>query len=245
MQGLLRKLSFVVMALILSGCATTYVPISWGNGDKVKKLSREDLFLTTLFNRFDPDRSTVRVSGTSFDEVMMPDEVKFHLGAYRPDTKLIYRNLFQDYSDSQLRSVMLHELAHHVWYNGLTSQQREDWRLYLATRPTPMQAIVRSTYKQGSDYDSEDFAFTVEHARPCDLDELALLKIITPEERDKIMKEKFPKNPESPTGAPLVQTAAAPHPADDDAAPDEDAAEAALAKAAKDKKNRTQQHEIY
>lgn len=240
MQGLLKKLLCALIALVLSGCATTYVPISWGQGDTVKKLSKEDVFLAALFNRYDPDRSTVRVSGPSFDEVMMPSEVKFHLGAYRPDMKLIYRNLFQQYSEGQLRSVMLHELAHHVWYTGMTAQQREDWRQYLAKNPTPMQSMVRATYKQGSDYDSEDFSFAVEFARPNDLEQLTILKVITPEERDRIMKEKFPKSPEPPKGPPLVHTAEGPRPADD-----KDLPQATPLKSAKDQKDRTHQHEIY
>ena len=208
MPGMVKKLSYLLLALTISGCATTYVPISWGQGDLVKRLSREDLFLSTLFNRYDPDRNTLRVSGASFDEVMMPSEVKLHLGAYRPDTKIIYRNLFQQYTEGQLRSVMLHELAHHVWYSGMSAQQREDWRLYLATNPSRLQAMVRSTYKQGTDFDSEDFAFAVEYARPGDIQELATLKIITPEEREKIMTLKFPpKRADLPQGPPLVRTA--------------------------------------
>ncbi|MBJ6748846.1 SprT family zinc-dependent metalloprotease [Geomonas anaerohicana] len=241
MQGLSRKLFFVLVVLMLNGCATTYVPISWGQGDAVKKLSREDVFLSALFNRYDPDRTTLRVAGASFDEVMMPDEVKFHLGAYRPDTRLIYRNMFQQYSEQQLRSVLLHELAHHVWLTAMTSQQREDWRLYLAKNPTSLQDMVRNTYKQGTDYDSEDFAFTVEYARPADLEQLVTLKVITPQDRDKIMKEKYPKNPEPPKGPALVQTAEAPRPTDDDV----DAPSATPLKGAQDKKDRGKQYEIY
>lgn len=233
MRGTVKKLSFLLMALLISGCATTYVPISWGNGDLVKKLSREDLFLSTLFNRYDPDRSTVRVSGPSFDEVMMPSEVKYHLGAYRADTKLIYRNLFHEYSEGQMRSVMLHELAHHVWYNGMSSQQRDEWRQYLSTNPTKLQAMVRSSYKQGSDYDSEDFAFAVEYARPSDIDELATLKVITPEERDKIMKAAFPAGkPGAPPKGPMVHTAVVDPSLDED----EDEPQA---------KDQTKPHEIY
>lgn len=238
MPGMVKKLPFLLMALLISGCATTYVPISWGQGDVVKKLSREDLFLSTLFNRYDPDRNTLRVSGASFDEVMMPSEVKLHLGAYRPDTKIIYKNLFQQYTEGQLRSVMLHELAHHVWYNGMSIQQREDWRQYLATNPTRLQAIVRSTYKQGTDFDSEDFAFAVEYARPSDIEELATLKIITPEEREKIMKLKFPPRTAAlPQGPPLLRTAEADRPDEDDDAPQ--------AKDPKDSKDQAPHHEIY
>ncbi|GFO62482.1 hypothetical protein M1B72_21235 [Geomonas paludis] len=241
MQGLSRKLFFVLVALMLSGCATTYVPISWGQGDAVKKLSREDVFLSALFNRYDPGRTTLRVSGASFEEVMMPDEVKFHLGAYRPDTRLIYRNMFQQYTEQQLRSVLLHELAHHVWLTAMTAQQREDWRLYLAKNPTPLQETVRNTYKPGTDYDSEDFAFSVEYARPADLEQLATLKIITPQERDQIMKEKYPKNPEPAKGPALVQTAEAPRPTNDDV----DDPTATPPNSARDKKHRGKQHEIY
>lgn len=224
---------FFLVALMISGCATTYVPISWGQGDLVKKLSREDLFLATLFNRYDPDRTTLRVAGASFDEVMMPDEVKYHLGAYRQDTKLIYRNLFQEYSEKQLRSVMLHELAHHVWYNAMSADLRLQWSQYLSNNPTVLQAMVRSTYKAGTDYDSEDFAFTVEYARPGDIEELSKLKIITAEERDKLMKEALPAGPA--TGSPkvpLVRTAEA------DRSRDEGADELPA-------KNQGQPHEIY
>ncbi|QWV93543.1 SprT-like domain-containing protein [Geomonas oryzisoli] len=241
MHRFLKHLSFVIMALILGGCATTYVPISWGKGDTVKKLSKEDLFLSALFNRYDPDRSTLRVSGASFEEVMMPAEVKFHLGAYRPDTKLIYRNLFQQYSDEQLRSVILHELAHHVWHNGMTPQQHEEWRQYLTANPTPMQSMVRSTYKPGSDFDSEDFAYAVEFARPRDIEELVQLKIITVEERDRIMKAKFPENAAPSTGKPLVRTAEGPHPAYDDV----DAPQVTPPKSTTDQKDQAPQHEIY
>ena len=193
MRGVLKKLTFLVLAFAVCGCATTYVPISWGQGDLIRKLSRDDRFLCILFDRYDPDRSTLRVSGASFDEVMMPDEVKYHLGAYRPDTKLIYRNLFQEYTEDQLRSLMLHELAHHVWFNGMKQEQRDEWRAYLWVHPSPLQAMVRSTYKPGSDFDTEDFAYTVEYARPVDIEELAVLKIITPTERDAVMALKFPK----------------------------------------------------
>ncbi|MBJ6798965.1 SprT family zinc-dependent metalloprotease [Geomonas propionica] len=243
MQGLLRKLLFVVTALALSGCATTYVPISWGQGDAVKKLSKDDLFLSALFNRYDPDRSTLRVSGTSFEEVMMPNEVKLHLGAYRPDTKLIYRNLYQQYTDAQLRKVMLHELAHHVWFNGMSTQQRDEWRLYLTRNPTPLQAMVRSNYKQGTDYDSEDFAFAVEYARPSDLEQLATLKILTVEELNKIMKDKSPEGVEPPKGPPLVHTAEALRPTDTDI--DVDAPQVTPPKSAQEQKDRGPQHEIY
>lgn len=192
MHPVLKKLSLLLLALMLAGCSTTYVPISWGQGDLAKKLSREDPFLRLLFDRYDPQRSTLSVSGASFDEVMMPSEVKYHLGAYRRDSKLIYRNLYQEYTRDQLCSLMLHEFSHHIWYFGMKQEQRDAWRAHMAAHPTALQAIVRSTYRPGSDFDTEDFAFTVEHARPVDLDELATLKIITPEDRDALMALRFP-----------------------------------------------------
>lgn len=189
MRDLLKILLFLLLALVTGGCATTFVPISWGFGDKVQQLSRSDLFLKTLFDRYDPGRSTLRVAGASFDQVMMPSQVKHHLGAYRRDTKLIYRSLYQEYSDAQLRTLMLHELSHHIWYSGMNESQREQWRSHLRQNPSPLQAMVRRVYSQNYDYDTEDFAFTVEFARQVDLEALATVNVIGSDERDAIMKD--------------------------------------------------------
>lgn len=195
LPALVKFLPVVLFALLTCGCATTYVPISWGFGEKVRQISRSDLVLVTLFERYDPERRTLRVAGDSFDQVMMPGEVKYHLGAYRPDTRLIYRNLFQDYSDRQLRSLMQHELAHHVWYTGMTSQQRLQWMAHLVEHPSPVQNMVRMVYGAGSDFDGEDFAFSVEQPRAVDIEALANIKVITTKERDAILKERFPSHP--------------------------------------------------
>uniref|UniRef100_C6E8X6 Uncharacterized protein n=1 Tax=Geobacter sp. (strain M21) TaxID=443144 RepID=C6E8X6_GEOSM len=189
MSSKVKILSLLLLALLSSGCATTYVPVSWGFGDKVKQFSRSDLFLAMLFNRYDPDRSTLRVTAQSFDEPMMPSEVKYRLGAYRPDTKLIYRNLYQNYSDQQLRSLMLHELAHHVWYTGMTDDQRQQWEGHLFQYPSPLQIMVRRVYPRGSDFKTEDFAYTVEHARKVDIEALARIKVITEIERESLLKQ--------------------------------------------------------
>ena len=201
MPGMVKIASLLLLALLASGCTTTYVPISWGLGDKVKEFSSSDPFLVTLFDRYDPERKTLRVAGASFDEVMMPSEVKYHLGAYRLDTKLIYRNLFQEYSDAQLRSLMLHELAHHVWHTGMSQKQREQWIDHLAAHPSPFQAMVRRVYPAGSDYNSEDFAFTVEHARAVDLEELARLQVLTAKERDALLGRRLMEGPAAPPHA--------------------------------------------
>ncbi|HBG08202.1 MAG: hypothetical protein A2075_05405 [Geobacteraceae bacterium GWC2_58_44] len=179
----------LLLALLTGGCATTYVPISWGFGEKVQQLSRSDLTLAILFNRYDPDRQTLRVSGASFDEVMMPSEVMRHLGAYRPDTKLIYRNLYHQYNDQELRSLMCHELAHHIWFGSMTHKQREAWGLHLEANPTPVRAMVRRVYPRPADYDTEDFAFTVERARAVDIEALARMNLITAQERDALLSE--------------------------------------------------------
>ena len=187
---MVKILPLLLLALLTCGCATTYVPISWGFGEKVQQISRSDLMLTTLFDRYDPGRSTIRVAGASFDEVMMPSQVKHHLGAYRPDTKLIYRSLYQEYTEGQLRTLMLHELAHHIWFSAMSQEQRDQWQAHLRMNPSPLQGMVRRVYSRSADYDTEDFAFTVEYARPVDIQELARLKIITPEERDAILNER-------------------------------------------------------
>jgi hypothetical protein len=181
-----KAATFLLIALSLGGCATTYVPISWNFGEQVQSLSRTDPVLAILFNRYDPGRETLRVSGASFDEVMMPSEVKYHLGAYRRDTKLIYRSLYQAYSDHDLRDLMAHEFAHHIWFGFMSPQLREKWVNYLADNPAPVQRTVRGTYAP-PEYDSEDFAFVVEYARPVDILELARLEIISSEECEKLL----------------------------------------------------------
>lgn len=195
MPGVVKLASLVLLLLLAGGCATTYVPISWGQGEKVKGFSNSDLFLATLFNRYDPGRSTLRVAGDSFDQVMMPSEVKYHLGAYRPDNKLIYRNLYQSYSDDALRSLMLHELAHHIWHTGMSPQQREQWRAHLSEHPSPYQDKVRRTYPRWTDWDNEDFAYTVENARDIDIEQLAQIGLITAGERDALMMQRVMQHP--------------------------------------------------
>jgi hypothetical protein len=218
MMAAILKLSVVSLLVLLTcGCATTYVPVSWGFGKKVQELSRSDLTLATLFERYDPKRQTLRVGGDSFDEVMFPGEVKHHLGAYRPDTKLIYRNLYKDYNDRDLRDLMVHELAHHVWYNFMSPGQREMWRVHLSINPTPLQDMVRSVYSRPADYDTEDFAFTVEYPRPVDIEQLARLKIISDQERDAILDEQYLLQhrgaPRGSSSTPLLSIAA-PQPTD-------------------------------
>jgi hypothetical protein len=198
-------MALLLLSLLLGGCTATYIPISWGMGEKVQHLSRSDLMLSILYERYDPKRQTLGVSGSSFNEVMMPSEVKHHLGAYRFDTKLIYRNLYQEYTDQQLRDLMVHELAHHIWYGHMTTQQKQDWASHLDENPTPLRDIVRRVYKRPEEYPTEDFAFTVEFAREVDVEELVRLKLLTEEERDKILKEmKTAKHPEIHPGEPGV-----------------------------------------
>ena len=185
----------IALALALSGCATTFVPISWDFGEKVQQLSRSDPTLAILFNRYDPLRNTLRVAGDSFDEVMMPSEVKYHLGAYRKDTKLIYRNLYKDYSDSDLRDLMVHEFAHHIWFGFMSSRQQEQRVEHLRLHPSLLQKMVRHVYHNPSEFDTEDFAFTVEYARAVDIRELARLNLISASECDTILAELATRHP--------------------------------------------------
>jgi len=185
-------LTLLFLSLSTGGCATTFVPISWGMGEKVQRLSRSDQTLAIFYNRYDPQRQTLRVAGASFDEVMMPSEVKLHLGAYRADTKLIYRNLYYEYSDPDLRNVMLHEMAHHIWFGFMDAKQRKEWVEHLDYNPTPLRALVRRTYQKPADYETEDFAFTVEYARAVDIRQLARMNLISAEERETILTQQNP-----------------------------------------------------
>lgn len=180
----------IVCAFFTGGCSATYVPISWGMGERVQALSRSDLTLSILFDRYDPRRQTLRVAGESFDEVMMPSEVPHHLGAYRPDTKLIYRNMYNEYTDKQLRDLMLHELAHHIWFGTMSLMQREEWIEHLDDNPSQVRELVRRLYHKPTDHDTEDFAFAVEYARPVDMEKLARMNLITEEERDVIVADR-------------------------------------------------------
>ena len=186
--AVIKKVVIVILLALLSGgCATTYVPISWEFGEQVERLSRTDPTLAILYEHYDPSRTTLRVAGESFDEVMMPSEVRHHLGAYRKDTKLIYRNLYQQYSDSDLRDLLVHEFSHHIWFSFMDAKQREEWRAHLERNPTPLQTMVREIYHNPNDYGTEDFAFTVEYARPVDLQELARLNLISARECETLI----------------------------------------------------------
>lgn len=175
------------LSLVLNGCSAAYVPVSWDYYNEVHKLSRSDMLLAILYDRYDPDRNTLRGNGTSFQEVLMPAEVKHHLGAYRNDTKLIYRNLYNEYTTADLRTLLAHEFAHHIWFSSMTSVQREQWKEHLVRNPSPVQIMVRRVYGRLTDYAAEDFAFTVESARPVDIKELAVVGLITIKERDTLL----------------------------------------------------------
>lgn len=188
----------MLLVMLLCGCSTTYVPISWNYGEKVKKLSNTDATLKILYSRYDPQRQTLRVRAASFEEVMMPYEVKYHLGAYRPDTRILYRNLYHEYDEKELRDVMVHEFAHHIWFAHMTTDQRDKWKQYLALNPSPLQAMVRSIYSRPTEFDTEDFAFIVSHPRRIDIEKLASLNIINEEERDALIKELPSEKPIKP-----------------------------------------------
>jgi hypothetical protein len=164
---------------VLASCATTFILISWGMRDKVLRLSRQDAVLEILFRHYDPDRQTLRVDEASFNVVEMPHNDWRFEGAYRPQTRLIYRNLEIIPDDRDLRNIMVHEMAHHIWFCFLTKEQKERWCRYLQENPSPWQAVVRSVYQDRSLYDTEDFAYTVEFARKADVEELARLGVIT------------------------------------------------------------------
>lgn len=175
------------LSLILNGCAAVYVPVSWDYSNEVHKLSRSDVLLVILYDRYDPDRLTLRGSGASFQEVLMPVEVEHHLGAYRKDTKLIYRNLYNEYTTAGLRELIAHEFAHHIWFSSMTPDQREHWEDHLVRNPSPLQVMVRRVYARPADYAAEDFAFSVQSARPVDIKELAAIGLITIKERDTLL----------------------------------------------------------
>ncbi|GFO54136.1 hypothetical protein GMSM_11430 [Geomonas sp. Red276] len=184
----IKALLLLLFADILAGCNTTYIPVSWGLGNKPKELSHTDTTLMTLFEHFDKDRFTLRLGGSSFEEVMMPSEVKYHLGAYRPDTKQIYRNLYREYNDRELRDLLVHELAHHIWFNYMSVAQRDEWKEYLIKNPSTAQALVRMAYPDPRTWDTEDFAYAMQNARREDIKELNAIKLISDEECAAILK---------------------------------------------------------
>lgn len=184
----IRLAAAAVVVVMTSGCAATYVPVAWGYTKKVRTLAAEDPTLQILFGHCDPEHTTVRFPGESFNEVMMPSEVKNHLGAYRPDTKQIYRNLEYTPNDEQLRDLLVHEIAHHCWYNKFSEGQRIEWQQHLASNPSPLQDMVRRVYPDPRSYDTEDFAFTIEYARPTDVQELVRMKVITEPEGEKLLQ---------------------------------------------------------
>jgi hypothetical protein len=186
----MRIFLVMIIALLLTGCSTTvtYIPISWGMGEKVKNLTQQDEFLKVLFNRYDPERTTLRVSGESFYEVLTPDTAAKRQGAYRTATHLIYRNFEKKLSDQELRSVMTHEIAHHVWFNFLKPEQKTAWQAHLEKNPSEWQKIVRQDYPEKNLHAAEDFAFTIAAPRKTDIEMLASLGVISAKERDAVLR---------------------------------------------------------
>jgi len=184
-----------IIAALLAGCATTFIPISWGMRDKVLRISQQDEVLKILFHRYDPERNTLRVDGASFDIVEMPHKDWRFEGAYRREYKLIYRNLDIIPADGDLRNILAHEMAHHIWANFLTKEQKKGWCQHLQENPSRWQALVRSVYADAGTYDDEDFAYTVEFPRKVDVEELARLAIITEDEMRRWVKANATSEP--------------------------------------------------
>jgi hypothetical protein len=178
----------VAAALFLSGCSVTYIPVSWGMGERVKEISSRDELLNILFTRYDPKRLLLRVDGESFNEVLTADEAKLRLGAYRPEKKLVYRNLEADLDDAGLRDLLVHEVAHHVWFNFMNLDQQADWVSHLVRNPAPWQMMVRLTYRNPKSHDPEDFAYTIQFARPADIEMLADLGLMSRDEATRVIR---------------------------------------------------------
>ncbi len=179
----------MIIASLLTGCCSTvtYIPISWGMGEKVKNLTQQDEFLKALFNRYDQERITLRVSGESFYEVLTPADAAKRQGAYRAATHLIYRNLEKKLSDQELRTVMAHEMAHHIWLNFLKPEQKTAWQAHLEKNPSEWQTVVRRDYPEKNLHAAEDFAFTIASPRKTDIEMLAKLGVISEKERDGLL----------------------------------------------------------
>jgi hypothetical protein len=194
-KGFVSLLVAGIFATILAGCATTFIPISWGMRDKVLRLSQQDEVLKILFHRYDPERKTLRVDGASFDIVeMLHKDWRFE-GAYRREYQLIYRNLEVTPGDSDLRNILAHEMAHHIWANFLTKEQKKGWCQYLQENPSRWQALVRSIYTDARSYDDEDFAYAVEFPRKTDVEALARLAIITEDEMRRWVRANSTSEP--------------------------------------------------
>lgn len=191
-HGIRDLIVAAVIATTLVGCATTFIPISWGMREKVLCLSKQDEILGILFRRYDPERKTLRVDGVSFDVVGMEHDGWKYAGAYRPELCLIYRNLETTPDDRDLRNIMVHEMAHHIWFKFLTAQQKEDWVTYLRENPSRWQAMVRKIYEDEKLHDTEDFAYTVEFPRSADIEELARLAIINEDEMLRWLQANTP-----------------------------------------------------
>lgn len=185
-----RILGCLLLTLALSGCAVTYVPVSWELPPQVRKMTFTDEFLKVLYQRYDPQRQTLRIDGASFQETMTPKEAKKRLGAYRQDTKLVYKNLYIKLDDTQLRDLIAHEMSHHVWFSFMKSAQREAWRKHLADNPSPLQEFVVKNYEDPATHDAEFFAFVVSNPRPIDLRKLAELSVISSEEAEAIIRSR-------------------------------------------------------
>jgi len=202
--SVIAKLTVAAAMVVLVACAsTTFVPISWGMRDKVLSMSQRDEVLRILFQRYDPERKTLRVDGPSFELVDLPHSNWRFEGAYRAETHLIYRNLDISLEDPDLRNIMAHEMAHHIWSCFLNEEKKKEWGTYLAENPSHWQPVIRQAYRDVKVQSSEDFAYAVTFPRSADVRELATLDIISEEEMQRWLKVCPPPEVPATGGEPV------------------------------------------
>jgi hypothetical protein len=182
-----KYIIYLITVFFLTGCVAMYVPISWEHGDQIHNIIDKDPLLSALYKRYDPDRLTLR-GPSGFDELMSPFEVKSHLATYNKTTYAIYINREVNFTDQQLKEIIIHEFCHHIWNIKLDNATKNKWYAYLRQHPSTIQRLV-SLYYPLSNQNVENFAFTLQFPQKEDIKELSTLSILNEEEANAVLSQ--------------------------------------------------------
>lgn len=176
---------YLIMFFFLTGCVAMYVPISWDHREQVYKIIDKDPLLSALYKRYDPEKVTLR-GPNGFDELMSSFEGKSHLAAYKKTTNVIYINREANFTDEQLRQIVIHEFCHYLWNTKFDNTIKIKWDTYLQEQSSTIQRLVNLYYPQSSQ-NVENFAFTVQFPQKTDILELVKLSILNGTEANAVL----------------------------------------------------------
>ena len=182
-----KYIIYLITVFFLSGCVTMYVPIVWDHREQVSKFIEKDPLLSALYKRYDPDKVTLR-GPNGFDELTSPFEAKTPLAAYKKSTNVIYVNREVNFTDEQLKQILIHEFSCHLWNTKFDNATKNKWETYLLRHPSTIPRLVSLFYPQSSQ-NAENFAFTMQFPQKEDIKELVRLSILSEAEANPVLDQ--------------------------------------------------------